>query len=468
MSKVALLTISFLKSSYLLPAFILATAGALNVAAAEDVSFYGQRNVVSSEAKPQTTTQHFHRRVIAPIINSETPTQTSENEQQALNEKSEDKKLNTEIPLSRNDLLLAKKAHYYFKRNYRKETGLWDSVQGYSHTTMWDIASGIAATLSLEALGIVNSESTRNQLNLTLDTLYRLPLYNDELPNREYSTKTAMPSGRNSDTKRNGNGWSALDIGRLLIWLNILQIQHPEFQDRVTAISQKWKLERAVNNGTLYGVNYTSGKEYYRQEGRNGYLQYAAQGFIWFDYDVSLPNLTDYLKQVEIEGTTLPIDVRNVPFFTSDPFVLASIEYGQHQAWNKIESIYQVHMVKWKEQGIISAYAEDAMNKNPWFAYNNLYYYGKPWTSVSPSGKIIENPQVFSNKVAFGFSVIFHDNFSRRLYDEVLENSLHSRSIPTGKYENDGSNTAFNINTNSMILVALWYKSRGGKPLAKG
>ena len=157
-----------------------------------------------------------------------------------------------------------------------------------------------------------------------------------------------------------------------------------------------------------------------------------------------------------------------MPFFTSDPFVLASIEYGQHQAWNKIESIYQVHMVKWKEQGIISAYAEDAMNKNPWFAYNNLYYYGTPWTSVSPSGKIIENPQVFSNKVAFGFSVIFHDNFSRRLYDEVLENSLHSRSIPTGKYENDGSNTAFNINTNSMILVALWYKSRGGKPLAKG
>ncbi|WP_367971456.1 DUF3131 domain-containing protein [Vibrio scophthalmi] len=105
------------------------------------------------------------------------------------------------------------------------------------------------------------------------------------------------------------------------------------------------------------------------------------------------------------------------------------------------------------------------MNKNPWFAYNNLYYYGKSWTSVSPGGKVIENPQILSHKVAFGFSVLFDDEFAQQLFDAVLNNSLQARSIPTGEYENGGVNTAFNINTNSLILVALWYKQSGQSPL---
>lgn len=440
----------------------------------EEVSFYGQRGVstveegqsVESGSAPKT---QYYRRVIAPPIMTEPEeNHSTDSFEEEVNTSSAQLSIVEDvapIPLSRNELLLAKKAEYYIQRNFHKETGLWNSVQGYNHTTMWDVASGIAATLALEALGMKETEQVRYELEKTLSTLSDFPLYKDTLPNREYSTKTGLPSGRLSDTESNGNGWSALDIGRLLIWLKVLEQQHPELSPSVEKVVTHWDLSKAVHNGTLFGTKLHQKREYYRQEGRNGYLQYAAEGFKMYGYDLPFPDLDGYLKTIEIQGINIQIDSRNVPFLTSDPYVLASIEYQRDPSWSQLVPFYELHKKKWKETGVISAYAEDAMNKNPWFAYNNIYYYGKSWTSVSPSGKVIENPQVLSNKVGFGFSVLFDDEFSDLLYQEVLDSSLKFRSVPAGKYTNGGINSSLNINTNSLILVALWYKSKGRNPI---
>ena len=157
-----------------------------------------------------------------------------------------------------------------------------------------------------------------------------------------------------------------------------------------------------------------------------------------------------------------------MPFFTSDPYVLAALEFGIEAQWNQLDNIYLLHANKWQETALLSSYGEDAMSKNPWFAYNNIYYYNKPWTSVSPSGKVIENAQILSHKVAFAFSVLFEDEFSQLLHEAVINNSLPFRAVPTGVYQNGGSNKAFNINTNSLILVSLWYKSLGFSSIYKG
>lgn len=428
-----------------------------------EISFYGQRSIGGVIAEP-TQSHSFYRRVIAPQIKEENDDEINEEHNDLVELEHHHEPIK---PLSRNEKLLAKKAQYYFERNRRDHTGLWDSVQGYPHTTMWDVASGIAATLALEALGLKTSEQTHLELEKTLATLNSMPLYKNWLPNREYSTKTGLPSGRLSQSESNGNGWSALDIGRLLIWLKILCQQHPELEPEIVKLIGHWKLDKAVHKGTLYGAKLYKGKEYYRQEGRHGYLQYAATGFEMFDYAVPLPDLNKYLTSVSINGSPLEIDTRNVPFMTSDPYILGSIEFGQKDEWNQLETIYNLHKQKAEQKDKLYSFAEDAMNKNPWFAYNNLFYYGKPWTSVSPSGKVIENPQILSHKVAFGFSVLFSDDYSEMLGQAVLENSLNSRSVPTGQYENGGSNTAFNINTNSLILVSLWYKSYGGQPILK-
>ncbi|WP_228481414.1 DUF3131 domain-containing protein [Vibrio fluminensis] len=448
-----------LGSTASLPLYSLASESSV----AEEISFYGQRSVNASQHEEKSK-QEFYRRAIAPVI---APSESDVGKDAEKTTKAHTPliKASTQISLSRNELLLAKKAQHYIETNYRKETGLWDSVQGYPHTTMWDIGSGIGATLALEALELKTTEEVHIELTRTLATLQAMPLYKNRLPNREYNTKTALPSGKLSTSKSNGNGWSALDIGRLLIWLKILIQIHPEFHDQVLAVVNKWQLDQAIHQGTLFGTKLHKNKEYYRQEGRHGYLQYAANGFAMFDYQVTLPDLESFISTVKINGTNLEIDTRNVPFLTSDPYVLASIEFGQDTQWNQINTIYQLHKDKSKQAGTLYSYAEDAMSKNPWFAYNNLYYYGKPWTSVSPAGKVIENPQIFSHKVAIGFSVLFDDEFAQDLFESVLNNSLHARSVPTGQYENGGLNTSFNINTNSLVLVSLWFKQNGYQPI---
>ncbi|WP_114787560.1 DUF3131 domain-containing protein [Vibrio tetraodonis] len=429
--------------------------------AQEETSFYGQRSVgIPAERTEEQT--WFYRRYIAPAVKPETQ-EIPENihNKNAVNSSQQVE----QYTLSRNELLIAKKANYYFARNRRVETGFWDSVQGYSHTTMWDLASGIASVLASEALGLKTSRQALYELQKMLSTLLEIPLYDGKLPNREYSTKTGQPTGKLSDTPSNGNGWSALDIGRLLIWFKILIQQHPDLADDVFKITSKWDLSLAINNGTLFGTKLYKGREYYRQEGRNGYLQYAAYGFTLFNHSVPLPDLKKYISYVEVDGSEIAIDIRNVPFLTSDPYVLAGLEYGEDPTWSQLKQFYRLHKDKWQQNGVLTSYAEDAMSKNPWFAYNNIFYYGKPWTSVSPSGKPIENPQTFSNKVAFGFSALFNDSFSQQLFNKVLEDSLNHRSIPTGTYANNGANSSYNINTNSMILVALWYKANGFKPI---
>ncbi|WP_252011060.1 DUF3131 domain-containing protein [Vibrio sp. SCSIO 43140] len=440
----------------------------VQVIASEEASpsFYGGRGMTQGEATGPKSEIEFQRRAIAPSIiveaNGEPLNEFESSSVLPINEVTP-KKITLDLSrLDRNDWLLAKKSKHYFDRNYHPETGLWDSVQGYHHATMWDVASGIAATIAAYDLELASREVTKDTLTLTLNTLAELPLYKNTLPNREYSTESGLPSGSYSESDSNGNGWSALDIGRLLIWLKVTQERFPDLSRDIEKILQRWSIEKAVKDGNLFGTKLYQGKEYYRQEGRLGYLQYAAQGFVLFGYDLDESFSWNHIEAVEVDNQKLLIDQRNLPYFTTDPYVLLAIEIGNLNAWwNQLDTLYELHKSESALSGKLKVYAEDAMNKSPWFAYNNVYYYGKPWISVSPGGKPIENPQIFSNKVGFGLSVIFEDEFAATLTETVLNSSLSSRSIPTGIYENGGTNTAYNINTNSLVLTALWYKALG-------
>ncbi|PSU35224.1 hypothetical protein C9I99_07835 [Photobacterium lutimaris] len=429
-------------------------------------SFYGGRSVTHSNKDVMTSDIQFQRRAIAPTITM------NETEREKVPSKIEAASPTMAVPpveLGRNEKLLAKKAYFYFEQNWNEETGLFNSVQSYHHSTMWDVASGIAAILSAEGLELISSEEADSRLQKTLATLQALPLYDNSLPNREYSTHSAQPSGKYSSTPSNGNGWSALDIGRLLIWLEITQRHKPAFKDSIRRILDHWKLEKAVSQGTLYGELKTSKTKHYRQEGRLGYLQYAAYGFDLAGFDVSTAYEQQDIEQILVDGIPLLVDQRNLPYFTTDPYVLAGIEIGaKTQWWNQLDALYQLQKNKSSQQQSPWIFAEDAMSRSPWFSYNNIYIYGSAWLSIAPGGKPVENPQVFSNKVAFGLSVLFYDDdFSHQLADKVINNSLTHRSIPTGIYLNGGPNSAYNINTNSLILSALWYKKRNFVPLIK-
>ncbi|MGF1730037.1 DUF3131 domain-containing protein [Photobacterium kasasachensis] len=436
-------------------------------------SFYGNRAITQSKAPTAEQKITFQRRAIAPpIVNQEENKKEEKASILATEARTENQKVSDEarltisIPLTQQERMLANKAHYYIEQNWNPNTGFIDSVQGYHHSTMWDIASSIGAILALEALELLPSDQASSKLEALLSTLGAMPLYNGKLPNREYNTKTGLPSGSLSSTASNGNGWSALDIGRLLIWLEITAKYKPEFINQIVKIKKNWSLADAVNQQNLYGEYRNKQRVQYRQEGRLGYLQYAAQGYSLSGYDVSKAyEKTD--TQVVYQGNTeLIIDKRNLPYFTPDPYVLNAIELGIHDIWwDQLEALYSIHKNQFNRTDQLWIFAEDAISKAPWFSYNNIYFYGKSWLSTSAGGKPIENPQVFSNKIAFALSVIFNDAFSERLQQQVIKNSRFSKSVPTGVYLNNAPNLAYNINTNSLILVSLWFKHRNKRPI---
>jgi hypothetical protein len=156
---------------------------------------------------------------------------------------------------------VAETAWRYFEKNYQPATGWFDPVHHYSFTTMWDLSSGIAGVACAEQLGIISRERSAQLLGPALRSLARMRLYNGELPNREYNTVSAAMSGPKSVGGK-GTGWSALDLGRLLIWLKIVAVWHPEYAGLTGEIVQRWKFNRLARAGEMYGVYFGGAREY--------------------------------------------------------------------------------------------------------------------------------------------------------------------------------------------------------------
>jgi hypothetical protein len=355
----------------------------------------------------------------------------------------------------------AQTAWLYFEQNYQPATGWFESVKGYSYTTMWDLAGGIAAVACAEQLGVISPQRAGELLAPSLRTLAKLRLYNAELPNREYNTATAAISGPKA-TLAKGTGWSALDLGRLLIWLKIVSVWHPEYAGLVREIVQRWKFTRLAHGEEMFGIYNGGAREFLRQEGRLGYEQYSASGYgLW---NVSLKRAKDYsdTRPVQVLGIDLAADQRNLPFLTSEPFLLAAFELGEidPRYTTLTRNLYQAQQRRWETTHELTAASEDSLDRPPWFAYFNIYYQGQPWQCRDHSGLPSASNCGFSAKAAFGWASLFDDDYAR-LLDQEARSLTSPGGYVAGKYSGGRRNGALNINTNAVILEALLYRRRG-------
>ncbi|MCL1125240.1 DUF3131 domain-containing protein [Shewanella surugensis] len=453
--------------SHLLPLLVVVESLETDIVPSYSNGASFSRSVVISDGKLNERVDnlpvHFQRRAVIPNIN-----EMQESSDNVSGVKISARSRIEVIPLTRQELLLLSKAQRFMEDNWNDVTGFIDSVNGYTQTTMWDLGSAISGILALEALGVVESQLTQIRLEKLLATLMSMPLYDNKLPNRQYNTVTGLPSGPYSKSASHGNGWSALDLGRLYIWLEVIKQQKPQLSHQVDKITDKWKLEDAVKGKTLFGIKLTSKGEHFRQEGRLGYLQYAAKGYQLAGLNVDKAYDCRHLGEVEVEEKTLLIDKRNLPFFTLDPYLLYAIEVGRPKdCWFQLNTLYQLHKQHFERFNRLLVYAEDSLNRKPWFLYNNIYYQGDAWWSVSSSGKEVpkQNVQIFSNKAALAMSMLFDDEYATLLADKVIKNSLKHYHVPTGLFSDGAENVAYNINTNAFILVSLWFKSRNYTPI---
>jgi len=349
-------------------------------------------------------------------------------------------------------------------RNYREETGLIDAVEGYPYVTIWDVASGLAAMVCAHGLGLVPDSEWETRLDRLLTTLETLPLYENVLPNREYRTQNAQMTDLSNRVSSIGSGWSAIDVGRLLTWLSILKRHAPAFEIRVNELVAGWDLLRACRQGQLYGGYFDGRKELIRQEGRLGYEQYAALGFAHWDAPVTIALNLNFDGWVDLEGLVLPVDNRNLNYLTSEPFFLACLENDEltpeHRRLSAL--IYEVQKRRWQRTGKLTAVSEDAISRYPWFVYNCVVFDEKPWVCVDRTGYPRPELKTFSTKAAWAWGALMAEDYSRELQRKASSLFESGMGFYAGEFENGVPNQSQNINTNAIVLEAIYFLARGG------
>lgn len=372
------------------------------------------------------------------------------------------------------DLAAARIAWRYFENNYQPATGLTNSVNQYTSTTMWDTGSALAATIAARDFGFIEQKEFDDRVVTLLGTLGSIPLYNNEAPNKAYNTVDASMVDYTNTPSAEGIGVSTLDLARLVSWLNTLACQHSKYARSAQLVIERWNFDRLLADNQMYGLGRdpVSGESHVLQEGRLGYEQYAGKIFnqLGFEQDVSSRYNNRWREDVNIYGVRVAYDRRDPREFgaynyvVTESYALDVMEHG-FDLENTVltDNIFQVQKNRWRETGIVTAVSEDNVDRHPWFVYNTIFTAGLPWNTITDTGARHPELTSVSTKAAFSMALLYPDD----PYSDVLMRHIESAYDPdngwySGVYENgSGYNKAMTANTNGIIMAGLLYKKYG-------
>jgi hypothetical protein len=359
--------------------------------------------------------------------------------------------------------------HHFDKALWHPATGLAKATPHYDRLTPWDIGSVLASLYSAHKLQLIGDAEYQKRLGKTLRTLESIPLYRNAVFHKKYSAQNARMIDRNNAVSRTGYGWSATDLGRILVWLYIVAENDARFRDRAVRIAKRVRFEETTENGYLYGGLWgTRGKLWKFQEGRIGYEQYAAQGYAWWNADVG--NALDLMKNakpVEVLGVTVLADRRGLDRLNSEPFILAGLEFGWSPEMRELAlNVLAAQEARYKQTGQLTMVSEDALNVKPhYFYYYCVYCNGKSFVvDVAEPGKSLDGPRWISTKAAFGWHTLVGNDYTRAVLQEIGKAKVNS-AWSSGIFEKTHEPTrAFDINTTAVVLEAALYRKLG-RPL---
>ncbi len=379
-------------------------------------------------------------------------------------------------PLPGDDSLFAaaaRRAWTYVEREYQPATGWVNSVAAYPYATLWDVGSSLAALYCAERLGLLEAEEYDRRMARALATLGSARLFDDAAFNKNYSTRTGRIAGRNdrdAGADARGFGWSATDIGRLLVWLRIIARNDPRHAAAAEAVVRRLALTRLVADGYLWGEDLSprTGRPRRYQEGRLPYEQYAASGFaLWGHRAEDALSLHRNARPMRVLGVPVLADARGHDRVTSEPVLLAGIEVG----WTPEMAELGVGMLaaqeaRWRRTGQVTAVSEDAIPRAPFY----FYYYsvagnGQPFAVDAQTRSGLSGPRWVSTKAAYGWHALLPGEYTLRTV-RAVGRAAGPTGWASGVYEGSGAPTGSqNINTAATVLEAALFSARGGRPL---
>lgn len=386
--------------------------------------------------------------------------------------------------LSEREMRAARVAWHYFEQFTREETGLANSVGNYPSTTLWDTASYISGMVAAYELCLIEKPEFDKRVFRLLTTLKSLKLFRGEMPNKVYHTKTAEQVDY---TNKPGEiGYSALDIGRLLVWLRILKNRYGYLGNTIDSVLLKWDFSRVIDEeGLLHGasIDKETGETIYSQEGRLGYEEYAAKGYALWGFRPLLAHRAEPFLTASIFGIQVPYDGRDPRIFHSQNYVvtesylLDGLELGfdmpqddttedrvHSDGWRAefADRIYQVQEARYRRTGFLTARSEHNVKGPPYFTYDTIFSDGYPWNTVTPRGDYAPDHAAVSAKAAMGLWSLWETDYTDQLFEAIIELYDPEKGMYEGLYERgQGKIEIFTANNNGIILAGLLHKVQG-------
>lgn len=386
-------------------------------------------------------------------------------------------------PLSAREMELARIAWKYFENNYQAATGFVNAADKYPSTTMWDMGSSLAATVSAFELGLIAPEEFDRRVTAALTSLGKIALFRGQMPNKAYNASNLVLS---TYTNQPGEiGVSAIDIGRMLIWLKIIRERYPKYADLADAAVLRWNFCTILDEwGTMFGSAVTPQKTIqYLQEGRLGYEEYAAKGFELWGFDATRALKPEPFEYAHIFGFEIPYDKRDPRelgahnYVVSESYVLDGIEFNWDMAGDvtspdtqhtdeflaaHADRIFLVQKARHAQTGVLTARTEHQLDESPYFVYDTIYTSGFAWNTITEAGQVVPKYSAVAAKAAVGLWALWDDPYSDLLMDRVMRLVDKDRGIFEGDYEDGrGPIKTFTANNNGIILETLLYRKTG-------
>jgi hypothetical protein len=370
----------------------------------------------------------------------------------------------------------AKSAWSYFAKNKKGGTSLVSSTAQGPSVSMWNVADYLAALVAARGLDIINDQEFDNSLSAALGFLNDMRLFRGRLPNKVYNAENgATVDYANQPAEI---GWSAVDIGRLLIWLGITKARYPRYAEYVDRVVLGWDFCDVVGKDRfLYGAEPAGDKLNLHRETDRGYEDYAAIGYRLWGFDIATPPRPATV--VPIHGIGFGSDERPgrlEPVMTG-PSVLAGLEFhwdpaidkprpsadgGSGSAADLAERVYEVQELRHEKAGIATARSDYRRSSDPYYVYDTILAAGQPWNVLGSDGRYQPHLALVSTGAALGMWALWNTRYTDTLARLVEGLRNGDQGWVEGRYEDTGGyEWTISSATNAVILEALLHKVQG-------
>ncbi|MCI5113549.1 MAG: DUF3131 domain-containing protein [Candidatus Electrothrix sp. AW1] len=385
--------------------------------------------------------------------------------------------------LTEQEMEWAKIAWQYFINNYNAATGIVNGSNAFNIASVWNIADTVAATVAAHRLDLIDNYEFDHHITSLLTFLNSMPLSYGVLPNAFYNTANGKMT--NIAGEEYSVGWSAIDIGRLLIWLNILGDYAPQYIEYIDKAILRWNFCKAINEcGELSGVNRHSSKNPPLESPKEpiGYYEYALMGYKTWGFSTPAPyrKKTPFINVYGIQLPTSKEDSRETGIsdpLVSLPYLLLGLEFNWDRVDDHLSSdsyssnsaladlakrIYDVQEKRYQYKRIFTARTSYRRNTSPYLIYNSIFTDGYAWNTLTPEGEQHADLSLVSNAAAFAMWALWKTSYTDGLMQ--LLNPLHDpkKGWFEGRRERDGGyERTMTCSTNAVILEVLAYKMYG-------